>query len=138
MMKKLLFLLFALIALPSWGLGYDVNGDGQVDPDDMNAVIYCIFAGDDLDPAADIDGSGVVDVVDLNLIYNYLMSNPMNLDITPYIGLGDVNGNGFVNWRDYELIEAFVREYENVRNGWVSLCLTQPVIACADGESRHI
>ena len=110
--------MFSLLALPSWGLGYDVNGDGQVDPDDMNAVIYCIFAGDDLDPAADIDGSGVVDVVDLNLIYGYLMSNPMNLDITPYIGHGDVNGNGFVNRQDYELIKAFVREYENVRNGW--------------------
>ena len=97
---------------------FDLNGDGKVNPDDMNAMVYCIFRGNDHDPAYDFNGDGIADAYDMNQICSYLWSNPMNLDVTPYIGLGNVNGNAIVNQRDYELIYNFATKYENVDNDW--------------------
>ena len=43
----------------------------------------------------------------------------MNLDITPYIGRGDVNGDGIIDDDDFDLIPGFVMGVSNAQNNWI-------------------
>ena len=89
-------------------LNYDVNVDGNVDPEDMNYLMDVLF-GIILDPNpnADINGDGLIDVNDVNSLYNYLRTIPM--DVEQYQGRGDVDGNGVID--DYDLDSI----WQNVR-----------------------
>jgi formylglycine-generating enzyme required for sulfatase activity len=98
---------------------FDLNDDGKVDPDDANEYIYWLWHGDGYNPDFDLNSDGHTDVADLDLILTYLNSNPMEMDVNPYFGMGDVNGNGTVNKRDYEALLDSAMKYENVINGWV-------------------
>lgn len=55
----------------------DVNGDGKVDVDDMNAIINIILDVEDaarFDGRADVNGDGKVDVDDMNAIINIMLN----------------------------------------------------------------
>ena len=52
----------------------DVDGNGIVDINDMNIVINAIL-GSDSNPAADVDGNGIVDVNDMNIVINAILGN---------------------------------------------------------------
>ncbi len=54
----------------------DVNGDGVVDIDDLNAVINVMLhknADAGIEARADIDGNGMVDIDDLNVVINVMV-----------------------------------------------------------------
>ena len=101
---------------------YDVNRDGKVDPDDANAVVSEIY-GQNSDyfetKWADLDASNFLDVADYIFVVRYLINtNPMNLDVTQYAGLGDVDGNGYVGDGDLGKIYNFMIG-SGVYNDWV-------------------
>ena len=52
----------------------DVDGNGIVDINDMNIVINAIL-GADSNPAADVDGNGIVDINDMNIVINAILGN---------------------------------------------------------------
>ena len=94
-------------------INYDVNRDGVVDPEDANKLllnIYWYTIPDYFDPNADGDFNfdEVLGFDDLNVLLALLKTNPMNLDVTPYKGLGDVDGNGKINSIDFFRIEQFI------------------------------
>ena len=63
---------------PSAILPGDVNNDGIVDIDDVNAVINIILkvkTVDDFEGDADLNGDGTVDVDDMNAIINIILTN---------------------------------------------------------------
>ena len=78
-MVKRLFSLTVLLAsmlAASAAVRGDVNGDGVVDIDDLNAVINVMLhkntdAG--IEARADIDGNGMVDIDDLNVVINVMV-----------------------------------------------------------------
>ena len=84
-------------------INYDVNRDGVIDPNDANSLVENkgLHWDDDIDVDGDFDISGIWDITDLNMLEMVLRTNPMNLDVTPYKGLGDVDGNGRINSNDY-------------------------------------
>ncbi len=51
----------------------DINGDGIVDITDVNMVINMVLGKLDKTTAADIDGSGDVDITDVNLVINVML-----------------------------------------------------------------
>ena len=51
----------------------DVNGDGQVDISDVNAVINMMLGKVEMVPAADINGDGQVDISDVNAVINLML-----------------------------------------------------------------
>ena len=55
------------------GLDCDVNGDGMVDVDDINIIINVILEKD-TNSAADVDHSGGVDVADVNIVINEVLA----------------------------------------------------------------
>ena len=84
-------------------INYDVNRDGVIDPNDANSLVENKYDSwnDDIDADGDFNLDGHSDIVDLNMLEMVLRTNPMNLDVTPYKGLGDVDGNGKINSNDY-------------------------------------
>ena len=59
----------------------DVTGDGNVDIDDVNAVINIILkvkTEDDYPGVANINGDGEVDVDDMNAIINIILGQSSN------------------------------------------------------------
>lgn len=52
----------------------DVNGDGVIDVDDVNAVTAMILGLQEIDLVADLNGDGVVDTDDLNLLINIILN----------------------------------------------------------------
>ena len=61
---------------PNTGIRGDVNGDGVVDVDDMNAVINIMLNkahAEDFTGNPDVDESGVVDIDDMNIIINIML-----------------------------------------------------------------
>ena len=84
-------------------INYDVNRDGVIDPNDANSLVENkgLHWDDDIDVDGDFNISGNWDIVDLNMLEMVLRTNPMTLDVTPYKGLGDVDGNGRINSNDY-------------------------------------
>ena len=84
-MKKILIsLFFVLLCLPvSAAIRGDMNGDGVVDVDDMNAVINIILkvkTVDDFVGNGDMDASGDIDIDDVNHIINVILGveEPIN------------------------------------------------------------
>ncbi|MBO7610283.1 MAG: dockerin type I repeat-containing protein [Muribaculaceae bacterium] len=78
-MKHFITLLLGmLLALPFSGYAQqsirgDVNGSGIVDVEDVNAVINIMLNYIGPTAAADVDGSGIVDVEDLNVVINIIL-----------------------------------------------------------------
>ena len=71
----LIVLLGSMLAASATVRG-DVNGDGVVDIDDLNAVINVMLhknADTGLEARADIDGNGMVDIDDLNVVINVMV-----------------------------------------------------------------
>ena len=54
------------------GVTADVDGNGIVDVTDMNIVINAIL-GSESNPGADVDGNGIVDVTDMNIVINAIL-----------------------------------------------------------------
>ena len=54
--------------------GPDVDGNGIVDIADMNIVIDVIL-GLDQNPKADVDGNGIVDIADMNIVIDAILGN---------------------------------------------------------------
>lgn len=54
-------------------LSGDVNGDGEVDITDVNAVIEIILMGEP-DLAADVNGDGEINIADLNTVIHFILS----------------------------------------------------------------
>jgi hypothetical protein len=52
----------------------DVNGDGEVNIADINAVINIILS-DDSNSLADVNGDGEVNIADINAIINIILNN---------------------------------------------------------------
>ena len=74
-MKKLLLsaLLAMLCAGAVWGANSrDVNGDGEVNISDINAVIDAILSGQTI-AAADVNGDGEVNISDINSVIDYIL-----------------------------------------------------------------
>ena len=94
-------------------INYDVNRDGVVDPEDANKITMNFRWESDSNADCDLNLNGYVDQPDLDMLNMVLMTNPMNLDVTPYKGLGDADGNGRINYRDYEEVESFILEHHN-------------------------
>ena len=65
---------YRLMPLPPTGLQGDVNGSGKVDIDDLNLLINIILELAPTNAHADVDGSGSVDIDDLNTLINILLS----------------------------------------------------------------
>ncbi|MBO4871695.1 MAG: family 10 glycosylhydrolase [Muribaculaceae bacterium] len=62
---------------PSFVTG-DVNGDGKVDVEDVNAIINIILdlkSQEDYPGNADLNGDGKVDVEDVNMVINIILTN---------------------------------------------------------------
>ena len=78
----------------------DVNGDGVVDVDDLNVVINIMVKKAADIPEADVNGDGVTDIDDLNIIINIIVKK-YNPD--PLL-VGDVNGDGVVDIDDLNII----------------------------------
>ncbi len=51
----------------------DVNGDGQVDISDVNAVINMMLGKAEMVDAADINGDGQIDISDVNAVINLML-----------------------------------------------------------------
>ena len=51
----------------------DLNGDGIVDIDDLNAVINIMVGKGEINPLADVNGDGTVDIDDLNIVINIMI-----------------------------------------------------------------
>jgi len=48
----------------------DVNGDGVVDMDDVDAVLNAYLTDNDSNSAMDVNGDGVIDVSDAQVVLN--------------------------------------------------------------------
>ena len=79
-MKKIqLLLLSLLLALPLNGHARqttpygDVNGDGEVNIADVNAVIGAILGGNGYNPAADVKNDGEVNIADINAVIDIIL-----------------------------------------------------------------
>ena len=78
-MKKIYLLaLFTLMAaLPMSARTGDVNGDGEVNISDVNAVIDIILGGVS-NPAGDVNGDGEVNISDVNTVIDIILGgNPV-------------------------------------------------------------
>ena len=78
MVKRLFSLAVLLTSMlaASAAVRGDVNGNGVVDIDDLNAVINVMLhknADPDIEARADIDGNGMVDIDDLNVVINVMV-----------------------------------------------------------------
>ena len=84
MRDKLFFLLMTLLlVLPLTGYAQqmvrgDVNGSGVVDIDDINAVINTMLHKADPIAGTDVDGNGAVDIDDLNIVINVIVGKDDN------------------------------------------------------------
>ena len=67
------FALVLLFALPVWaGIRGDVDGSGVVDIDDVNNLIN-VMLGKSQNPEADVNGDGMADIDDLNIVINVML-----------------------------------------------------------------
>lgn len=89
--------------ISSTGLRGDINGDGQVNSNDLallkqylNNISVTINKAD-----ADMNNDRVINIADYNYLVQFL--NPQQLILK-----GDVNGDGKVNEADYNLLNQFI------------------------------
>ena len=83
-----------LLCLPFNGyaqsaLNGDVNGDGNVNITDVNAIISIILDGKTTTPAADVNSDGTVNITDINAIINVILGGTDNHE---YVDLGLPSG----------------------------------------------
>lgn len=64
---------FTVAAAESDALPGDVNGDGVVDVDDVNVLIDYILSGDTAPDGVDINGDGLIDVDDINIVISIIL-----------------------------------------------------------------
>ena len=50
----------------------DVNGDGEINIADINALIDCILSGEN-QPAADVNGDGEINIADVNAVIDIIL-----------------------------------------------------------------
>lgn len=97
-MKKTLqslFLLLAALMLPATATATDyvrgdVNGDGEVNIADINAVIAVILGGAS-NPAADVNSDGEVNIADINAVIDIIL-HPVVIEEHEYVNLGLPSG----------------------------------------------
>jgi hypothetical protein len=79
MMKKLQLLLFGLLfAIPYSGFAQnsiygDVNGDGEVNIADVNAIIEMILTGN-MRPEGDVNGDTEINIADVNAVIGIILN----------------------------------------------------------------
>jgi len=56
----------------------DVNGDGEVNIADVNAVINIILSGNGSTTAADVNGDGEINVADVNAVIDIILNGTGN------------------------------------------------------------
>ena len=56
----------------------DVNGDGEVNIADINAVIDIILGGNSSNTAADANGDGEINIADINALIDIILSGTQN------------------------------------------------------------
>ena len=83
-MKKIcLFAVLALMgALTAGAKTGDVNGDGEVNISDVNAVINIILDGS-ADASGDVNGDGEVNISDINMVINVILGGNVPDEIVP-------------------------------------------------------
>jgi len=95
----------------------DVNQDGQLNDDDVTAIINYIFADGELADLdiADVDGSGEVNISDAIYLIQYLHAEgpPPTCafeggDEVPFIACSDVNQDGLLNNGDADAIINYI------------------------------
>lgn len=59
----------------SEGIVGDVNGDGEVNISDINALIDKILSGAEFDKAADVNGDGEIGISDVNSLIDLILNN---------------------------------------------------------------
>lgn len=57
------------------GIKGDINGDGMVDVIDLNTLINMILGSAEVTDAADLNGDTIVDVADMNALINLILNN---------------------------------------------------------------
>ena len=55
-----------------------MNGDGEVNIADVNAVIDMILGGNDDTTAADVNGDGEINIADINAVIDIILSGTYN------------------------------------------------------------
>ena len=98
-MKKILYLLVLLLGvlmLPAtaYAQNYqgDVNGDGEVNIADVNAVIAVIL-GSENSSSADVNGDGEVNIADVNVLIDIILNGNVQPQPVPeYVDLGLPSG----------------------------------------------
>ena len=82
------------------GLFYTTTGLHHVENSDGNIIYYGMaFNGDAV--SGDVDGSGIVDVSDVNAVINIILNRNTQAD---YPGNGDMDGNGYIDVEDVNAI----------------------------------
>ena len=83
-MKRYLLLVFmvSVLCMTAGAMTGDVNGDGVVNITDVNVVINNILSGTS-NTDADVNHDGAVNVSDVNLIINIILVGPPEDEITP-------------------------------------------------------
>lgn len=74
------------------GLKGDVNGDGEVNIADVNALIDIILGGSGNTFAADVNGDGEVNIADVNTIINIILGGGVPSQNHEYVDLGLPSG----------------------------------------------
>ena len=78
------------IIISRTGVKGDVNGDGEVNIADVNAVIKVILGGAS-NPAADVNNDGEVNIADVNAVINIIL-NPVVVEEHEWVDLGLPSG----------------------------------------------
>ena len=83
-MRKILLLALMVMAsaFAASAARGDVNGDGEVNIADVNAVIDIILSGD-IESAGDVNGDGEVNIADVNAIIDIILRGDVEEPITP-------------------------------------------------------
>jgi hypothetical protein len=112
MMLRLLVLLLGVLMLPATAYAQnnygDVNGDGEVNIADVNAVIAVIL-GSENSSSADVNGDGEVNIADVNVLIDIILNGNVQPQPVPeYVDLGLPSGTlwatrnvGAANPEDY-------------------------------------
>ena len=98
-----------IIVIPSDIITGDVNGDKEVNINDINALLDYILSDDDriIPESADVNGDGEVNLADINAINAIIFEGT-----TPPRLPGDVNGDGEVDINDLSMLIDYLLGHE--------------------------
>ena len=93
MKKLILYLLLCMISLgaAAQAVNGDVNGDGNVNISDVNAIISIVLDGHGVNTEADLNGDGTVNISDVNAIISIILDGPSS-QAKDYVDLGLPSG----------------------------------------------